>query len=359
MSFVVEKDDLSMMPKIVNVTSLAQGAKPDLGGKLASGTPDSERECESDAHSLRTDAFSNASVQDASYVTAASCVPSTSIPVDKMEESLIDPERKSCSPYSSLNPPQEDDSSDTEASLQHTNVSMSNTSIAKMLDIRDSGLELELKKLTSAIDEAGLEPNELSDTMGDPEDADETLTSLLNEIEFLNEQLNKDTDDLDSVSDFPGSDTASRSSVSKFADGDSSPFSFGRFKDGLDTKEKNISFSSLFMQLEEGEIPDSIKPNEEASILALEGGAGKVPPVTNMVGTQSGLHLPSATASTPQKIDNPVTSCSDVFWRPMPKLAPLGLKSHTIPSDQRVLANKSMPSLASVTMRLSSPKTTD
>lgn len=357
-----ENDDLSMMPKIVNVTSLAQGAKPDLGGNFGSGMPDSETDIKADANSLSTESYArgNASVLDASYVTAESCVPSTSIPMDKMEEGLTDPVRKICSPYSNLlkSLPKENDSSDTKASSTPKNVSMSNVSIAKMVDLRDSGLELELKKLTSAIDEAGLEPSELSDTMGDPEDADETLTSLLDEIEFLNEQLNKDTDDLDSVSDFPGLETASRSSVSKFTDGDSSPFSFGRFKEGSETKEKNISFSSLFMQLEEGEIPDSIKPNEEASIVAFEGGAGKVPSVTNMVGT-SGLHPPSAAASTPQKIDNPVTSCSDVFWRPMPKLAPLGLKTHTIPSDQRALANKSMPSLASVTMRLSSPKTTD
>ncbi|XP_075700971.1 MAX gene-associated protein isoform X2 [Rhinoderma darwinii] len=355
-----EKDDLSMMPRIVDVTSLAQEASSGLGRELEIGTSDTESYCKSDTLSIRTksDVRGNASVQDSSTVTAESCVLSTSIPIDQMEESLPDSSSKSYSLFPSLidHLAQDDCSRNTGASLQSKNVSESNASIGKMLeDITDSGLELELKKLSSAIVEAGLDPDELSDAMGDPEDTDETLTSLLNEIEFLNQQLNNDTDDLDSVSDFPESDTASRSSMSKFADGDSSPVSFGRFKEVSKTKENNLSFSPLFMQLEEGEIHDRMNNNEEAGVVAFEGSAKKEPPLTDVIETQSEFHQPPATETTPQKADQPAASGSDVYWRPMPKLAPLGLKSPTTPSDQRVLASKSMPSLASVATRLSSP----
>ncbi|XP_073442542.1 MAX gene-associated protein isoform X2 [Dendrobates tinctorius] len=347
---VSEMDDLSMMPKIVNVTSLAQVVKSDLEMELDIGTPDIERVCKSDALTLRAEK-GNESVQEASSMTAKSCIPSTSIHMDKVEESLTEITSKSCNLYSSLeNSSQENDISSTGASLQCKIVSSSNDALSKTNDeIRDSGLDLELKKLTSAIDESGLDLSELSDTLGDPEEVDETLTSLLNEIAFLNQQINNDSDNLDSVSDFPGSNTASRSSTSKCADGDLSPFSLGRCKEGPEAKVKSVSFSPFFMQLEEGEIPDNSKSNQEAGFGAFEAGA------------RQGHSLPDvgppAFVSAYEKTEKPATS--DVFWRPMPKLTPFGLKSHTVPNDQRVLASKSMPSLASVAMRLSSPKTAD
>ncbi|XP_044127739.1 MAX gene-associated protein isoform X8 [Bufo gargarizans] len=356
---VSDEDDLTMMPKIVNVMSLALEAKSDMGMEI--GISGTEKEWKSDACSLTTEAYArgNAPAQDACYVTAKSCVPSTSVPVDKKKEEVADPARKSCSPYSSLheNLPQENYSGNTEASLKTKDVSVSITPPTETVDdTRGSKLDLELKKLTSAIDEAGLDPTELPDTMGDPEEADETLTSLLDEIAFLNQQINSDADALESVSDFPGPDTVSHSDVSKFAD--SAPFSFGRFKDGPETKD-NISFSPLFMQLEEGEILDNSKLNEGASLGVFAGGARKEPHLTEAAGTSIGLRQPPATVPTYQRTDQSMGSCSDVFWRPMPKLAPLGLKSCTLPSDQRVLASKPMPSLASVAMKLSSPESTD
>ncbi|KAM4014030.1 MAX gene-associated protein isoform 2-T4 [Anomaloglossus baeobatrachus] len=350
-----ENDDLSMMPKIVNVTSLAPGNLSDLAMELDIGTPDSERVCKSDVHSLRAEK-GNASVWDASFEPGESCMPSTSFHMDKVEESLTNTTGKSPNRCSNLhdNPPQENDSSNTGASLQCEIVSSSNDALRKTDDLRDSGLNLEINKSTSAIDEAGLVPSALFDTMGDAEEADENLTSLLDEIAFLNQQINTDTDDLDSVSDFPGLDAASHSSTSKLADGDSSPFSLDRCRE---VKEKHMAFNSFFMQLEEGEIPDSTKHHQETVTVAFEGGASREPPLTE-VGAQSGLHqTPASNASTCEKTEKTVTS--DVFWRPMPKLTPFGLKSHTLPSDQRSLASKSMPSLASVTVRLSSPKTTD
>ncbi|XP_040267669.1 MAX gene-associated protein-like isoform X3 [Bufo bufo] len=338
----------------------APEAKSDMGMEI--GISDTEMEWKSDACSLTTEAYArgNAPAQDACYVTAESCVPSTSVPVDKKKEEVADPARKSCSPHSSLheNLPQENDSGNTEASLKTKDVSVSVTPPTETVDdTRGSKLDLELKKLTSAIDEAGLDPTELPDTMGDPEEADETLTSLLDEIAFLNQQINSDTDALESVSDFPGPDTVSHSDVNKFAD--SAPFSFGRFKDGPETKENNISFSPLFMQLEEGEILDNSKLNEGASLGVFAGGARKEPYLTEAAGTSIGLRQPPATVPTHQRTDQSMGSCSDVFWRPMPKLAPLGLKSYTLPSDQSVLASKPMPSLASVAMKLSSPESTD
>ncbi|KAM3918254.1 MAX gene-associated protein [Leptodactylus fuscus] len=343
---VSENDDLSMMPKIVNVTSLAQEMNSNLDKDFGTDTPDTEIKDKCAAYSSIAE----------SYAAAESCMSSSSFPVNKTKDSLTDPASESCVPYSSLleNVPQENDSSDTQASSK--TVTMSNTSPSKMVDeIRDSGLDLDLKKLTSAIDEAGLDPSELSDALGDPEDSDETLTSLLNELAFLNQQLNNDTEDLDSVSDFPGSDSASHSSGNKLEVADSSSSPLGRFKEVPETKEKSHSFSPLFMQLEEGEIPDCSKHKEERGIVVFEGGAIKEPPLTSLVGTQSGFQNLPSTALTSQKNVRPVTPCSDAFWRPMPKLAPLGLKSQTLPSEQ-VLASKPMPSLASVAMRLSSPK---
>ncbi|KAM9294408.1 LOW QUALITY PROTEIN: MAX gene-associated protein [Gastrophryne carolinensis] len=211
-------------------------------------------------------------------------------------------------------------------------------------DVPDCRIEMELKKLSSSIGEAELEPNELLDVTGDAEDSDETLTSLLNEIELLNQQLNNDN--VDMGTDFPSSDTASQ--ISKTADGDSSPFFFDRFKELSESKE-NLLLSPLFLQLREGEIQENIKNTEEPSILVFEDAATKAKPCD--------FQISPSNMEPVQAVENAaVPSTSDEFWRPMPKLAPLGLKSPTVTGDQRVLLNKSMPSLASAAVRLSSPK---
>lgn len=62
-----------------------------------------------------------------------------------------------------------------------------------MKDLKDSSIEMELRKVALAIEEAALDPSELLTSMEDEDDTDETLTSLLNEIAFLNQQLNDDS----------------------------------------------------------------------------------------------------------------------------------------------------------------------
>ncbi|XP_075050714.1 MAX gene-associated protein-like [Mixophyes fleayi] len=353
-----EKDDLSMMPKIVNVTSLANEAYSDLGRELGIGTPVTEKGSKRDEHTPLTEIASRDTVQAISEIIAVSSVPPRSILMNNVEESFPDLETQSPGANLVEHLPLSDFSdSNNERSSKSDNISMDDSSLGKLSGhVKDSRLELELTKLSSAIDDAGLDPSELSDVIGDQEDTDETLTSLLNEIALLNQHLINDTDDLDSGSDFPGSDTASRCSVGKFTDGESSPFSFGRFKELSETKEKNISLSPLFLQLEEGEIQESIRHNQDGGIFETD---ATKEPLINVAEKQCGGQKPPVTVSHCHKTETTVTSGSDVLWKPMPKLAPLGLKSPTLTSDQKILGSLSMPTLASVAIRLNSPKTMD
>lgn len=57
-----------------------------------------------------------------------------------------------------------------------------------MKDLKGTSIEMELRKVAFAIEEAALEPSELLPNMEDEDGTKETLTSLLNEIAFLNWQ---------------------------------------------------------------------------------------------------------------------------------------------------------------------------
>ncbi|KAM9557663.1 MAX gene-associated protein isoform 4-T5 [Guaruba guarouba] len=71
----------------------------------------------------------------------------------------------------------------------------------RKLQIKDSRIEMELRKVASAMEEAELDASELLSSIEESDDTDETLTSLLNEIAFLNQQLN---DDASAMSELPG-----------------------------------------------------------------------------------------------------------------------------------------------------------
>ncbi|XP_072284790.1 MAX gene-associated protein isoform X3 [Pyxicephalus adspersus] len=345
-----ENDDLSMMPRIVNVTSLAEETSSDLSQELGVHTP-----------VIKADTTINTAIIDPLPVRreppSPEYVPSTSHSVETVQEihfSGMNITQGSISSLPEILPLTNISNDNAEASSNSEKAPVDASSLTNISgDVRDSELELELKKLSSAIDEAELEPSELSDVMGVHEDSDETLTSLLNEIAFLNQQLNNDHSDLGC--DFSESDTPSRGSVGKSADGDGSPFYFGGFKELSEPKEKDISLSPLFLQLDEGEIQESVKHSEEPGIVIYEDVAKK----EALTKVENDLQ-PSANMAIFQAADKPgVLSDSNVFWRPMPKLAPLGLKSSGIQSDQKPLGNKSMPSLASATVRLSPPKPMD
>ncbi|KAM5129344.1 MAX gene-associated protein [Mantella aurantiaca] len=352
-----ENDDLSMMPKIVNVTSLAAEAASDLVPELGVLTPVMTK-AGTDAEvytplAKKTVVGYPFSDQPEKKLIPIENLPSTSHPEDTAEEkscsgmnkihnsNSIFPENLALASTSIVN---------AEEPSKSETASMNGSSLDNATeDGRGPELELELKKLLSAVDDAELEPSELSDVMGDHENSDETLTSLLNEIALLNQQLNNDPGDVGT--DIQAPDTPSRESVVKSTDGNSSPFFFGRLKELCEAKEKNISLSPLFLQLDEGEIHESVKHSEEPGFVVFEDGISKEELTT--VEPPSNLAFPHA-------IDKPrAASSSDVFWRPMPKLAPLGLKSSNVLSDQRAMGNKSMPSLASAAVRLSPPKPID
>lgn len=357
----MQKDDhdLSMMPKIVNVTSLAEEAYSDLGQDFVR-TPEIKASTDTEVHprlAKRTAVCNSLSDEAEKEFPSAENLPSTSHGVDTAEEhsSTMNRTQSSVPSLPENLPLANAGFVNGKASAKSGKATMNDLSLDNVSeDVRDSELDLEIKKLSSAIDEAELEPSVLSDVMEEPEDSDETLTSLLNEIALLNQQLNNDHSDLGC--NFPGSDAPSQGSVGKSAGGDSSPFFLGRFKELPEPKEKNVALSSLFLQLEEGEIQESVKHSEAPGIVVFDDVASK----SALTEVENDLLQPPANVTFLQAVDKPeVASSPNVFWRPMPKLAPLGLKSSNVPSDQRVLGNKSMPSLASAAIRLSSPQHMD
>ncbi|KAM4663547.1 MAX gene-associated protein [Discoglossus pictus] len=338
-----EKEDLSMMPRIVNVTSLANELSID--GELGLSTNEVKEDFNLDTDpSLMLETMSGTipdpepaqSRTEDSY--DGSCLPPPLVLLDSTTD-LPDatPETSAPNVIESL-------------TLGDSSTTKRDTAVVAAKVVKEARFDLELKKVTSALDESELDASDLIDVIGDQEDADETLTSLLNEIAFLNQQLNND--DLDSSSDFPGSDTASRGSVSKFTDGDASPFSFGRFKELSEIKEKNSSLSPLFLQLEEGEMQENSRQIEEAGIMAFVGDEA------SPSSSRTSFGLQEANVTSNQMMTKQEYSVTDSLWRPMPKLAPLGLKAATLSAEQRAQENKAMPSLAPVTVILNSMKST-
>ncbi|KAM4690514.1 MAX gene-associated protein [Rhinophrynus dorsalis] len=364
----VEKEDLSMMPKIVNVTSLATEASAELDGSLGLSKQLDEEAGKTDTLCSLNNKIAEGNSKPEKGTTDAvskdSCTVSslsaTSVLQNNTEESIsgipeVSRKTQESTVVENL-PPGVPNTSKEGSATGSKLVSIKETLCKSLKGIRGSRREVESKKVISSIEDAALDPTELIDVIGDQEDSDETLTSLLNELEFLNQQLDNDSDDLDSGSDFPGSDAASRGSASKFTDGDSSPFSFGRFKELSEIKDKGASLSPLFMQLEEGEVHENIKQNKDVDIMRFVEDSRKdaSSPSNEKI---CGLQENTAGASSPEMVAKQETCGTDTLWRPMPKLAPLGLKNVTLSGDQRGPGSKAMPCLAPVTIRLNSPKT--
>ncbi|XP_052578657.1 MAX gene-associated protein isoform X2 [Peromyscus californicus insignis] len=241
----------------------------------------------------------------------------------------------------------------------------------KMKDLKDSSIEMELRKVASAIEDAALDPSELLTATEDEDDTDETLTSLLNEIAFLNQQLNDDS----GLAELPGPmdtefpEDAHRAFISKLAPGNRSAFQVGHLGTGLkelpDVQEESESISPLLLHLEDddfsenekqlgdtasepdvlkividSEIKDSLVPHRKS------GDRGK---------STSGLPAEPESVSSPPILHmktGPENSNTDTLWRPMPKLAPLGLKVANPPSDADGQSLKVMPSLAPIAAKV-------
>ncbi|XP_076983644.1 MAX gene-associated protein isoform X3 [Tamandua tetradactyla] len=244
----------------------------------------------------------------------------------------------------------------------------------KMKDLKDSSIEMELRKVASAIEEVTLDPNELLTNMEDEDDTDETLTSLLSEIAFLNQQLNDDSVGLAELpspmgTEFPGD--ARQAFISKLPPGNRAAFQVGHLETGLkelpDVQERSDSISPLLLHLEEdelsenekqlaepasepdvlkividSEIKDSLLSNRKASV---EGkGTSGLPAEPESVSSPPILHMKTG-------LEN---SSTDTLWRPMPKLAPLGLKVANLSSDTDGQSLKVMPCLAPVASKIGS-----
>nr|XP_027313282.1 MAX gene-associated protein isoform X8 [Anas platyrhynchos] len=240
----------------------------------------------------------------------------------------------------------------------------------RKLQLKDSRIEMELRKVASAMEEAELDTGELLSSIEESDDTDETLTSLLNEIAFLNQQLNDDASGMSELpstlnSDFSHGDAeARRGTASDLSAADGSSFQFshlgGSFKDLSEVPEGGGSLSPLLLHLEDDDIADGDKnsgePSSEADVLKIVIGAEMKDPLPNLSIASGGNSKTTETTSvTPpvlQMKTNPEASNADTLWRPMPKLAPLGLKVASLPVDSEGQSTKVMPLLAPIVAKL-------
>ncbi|KAL1785998.1 MAX protein-associated protein isoform X1 [Sigmodon hispidus] len=241
----------------------------------------------------------------------------------------------------------------------------------KMKDLKDSSIEMELRKVASAIEDAALDPSELLTNMDDEDDTDETLTSLLNEIAFLNQQLNDDSGlaDLPDSMDTEFTEDAHRAFISKLAPGNRSAFQVGHLGTGLkelpDVQEESESISPLLLHLEDDDFSENEKqlgdtasePDVLKIVIDSEIKDSLVPHRKSGDGGKSTSGLPAEpeSVSSPPILHmktGPENSNTDTLWRPMPKLAPLGLKVANPPSDTDGQSLKVMPSLAPIAAKV-------
>ncbi|XP_004687948.1 PREDICTED: MAX gene-associated protein isoform X1 [Condylura cristata] len=244
----------------------------------------------------------------------------------------------------------------------------------KMKDLKDSSIEMELRKVASAIEEAALDPSELLTNTEDEDDTDETLTSLLNEIAFLNQQLNDDTVNLAELpnsmeTEFPG-DTQ-RAFISKLPPGNRATFQVGHL--GTDLKElpdvqgESESVSPLLLHLEDDDFSENEKqlaePASEPDVLKIVIDSEIKDSLLSHRKASDGGKSTSGFPGEPESVSSPPilhmkagleNNSTDTLWRPMPKLAPLGLKVANPPSDADGQSLKVMPCLAPVAAKVGS-----
>ncbi|XP_060031015.1 MAX gene-associated protein isoform X12 [Erinaceus europaeus] len=380
-----ENDDLFMMPRIVNVTSLAtEGGLVDMAGskyEVPSGKPTehlknavrSEKDSFEDAGRIS----SRGNHRDGRMTLGSTKVFLAS--KDSGFPQIVD--------VSSMQETQEflpkDISGDmrgqykwkeNESRRERLKPKESPFHKVKMKDLKDSSIEMELRKVASAIEEAALDPSDLLTNMEEEDDTDETLTSLLNEIAFLNQQLN---DDSVSLSELPSSmDTefqadGQRAFISKLTSGNRAAFQVGQLGTGLkelsDVQGESDSVSPLLLHLEDDDFSENEKqlaePASEPDVLKIvidseikdsllsnrrssdgEKGTSGISAETESVSSPPILHMKTG-------LEN---SNMDTLWRPMPKLAPLGLKVANPPSDADGQSLKVMPCLAPVAAKVGS-----
>ncbi|XP_016007763.2 MAX gene-associated protein isoform X10 [Rousettus aegyptiacus] len=244
----------------------------------------------------------------------------------------------------------------------------------KMKDHKDSSIEMELRKVASAIEEAALNPSELLTNMEDEDDTDETLTSLLNEIAFLNQQLNDDSVSLAELpsamdTEFPGD--ARRAFISKLPPGHRATFQVGHLGTGLkelpDVQGESDSVSPLLLHLEDDDFSENEKQLTETAsepdvLKIVIDSEIKDSHLSHRKANDGGKNT-SGILVEPESVSSPPilhmkagleNSSTDTLWRPMPKLAPLGLKVANPSSDSDGQSLKVMPCLAPVAAKVGS-----
>ncbi|XP_065727341.1 MAX gene-associated protein isoform X3 [Phocoena phocoena] len=383
-----ENDDLFMMPRIVNVTSLAtEGGLVDMGGsKYPHEVPDGKPP----DHLKNTVRNEDNSCEDLGRISSRGnhrdvrmALGTTQVylsnkdsgfpqivDVSSMQEAQEFLPKKISSDMRGI----QHKWKESESRRERLKTKESPFHKLKMKDLKDSSIEMELRKVASAIEEAALDPSELLNNMEDEDDTDETLTSLLNEIAFLNQQLNDDSVNLAELpssmdTEFPGD--ARQAFISKLPPGNRATFQVGHLGTGLkelpDVQGESDSVSPLLLHLEDDDFSENEKqlaePASEPDVLKIvidseikdsvvshrkAGDEGKstsgIPAEPESVSSPPILHMKAG-------LEN---SSTDTLWRPMPKLAPLGLKVANPSSDADGQSLKVMPCLAPVAAKAGS-----
>ncbi|XP_008015170.3 MAX gene-associated protein isoform X7 [Chlorocebus sabaeus] len=383
-----ENDDLFMMPRIVNVTSLAtEGGLVDMGGsKYPHEVPDGKPS----EHLKDTVRNEDNSLEDKSRISSRG---------NRDGRVMLGPTQVFLANKDSGYPQIVDVSSmqkaqeflpkkisgdmrgiqykwkESESRGERVKSKESSFHKLKMKDLKDSSIEMELRKVTSAIEEAALDSSELLTNMEDEDDTDETLTSLLNEIAFLNQQLNDDSVSLAELpssmdTEFPGD--ARRAFISKVTSGNRAAFQVEHLGTGLkelpDVQGESDSISPLLLHLEDDDFSENEKqlaePASEPDVLKIVIDSEiKDSLLSNKKAIDGGKNT-SGLLAEPESVSSPPTlhmktglensNSTDTLWRPMPKLAPLGLKVANPSSDADGQSLKVMPCLAPIAAKVGS-----
>ncbi|XP_026520384.1 MAX gene-associated protein isoform X1 [Notechis scutatus] len=225
---------------------------------------------------------------------------------------------------------------------------------------KDPGSEMERQQVASVIHEPTMDTSSSVD-IEENDDTDETLTSLLNEIAFLNQKLNDDTSDIPEISSsFSLADTESRQESNSAS---SSAFQFGtvdgNFKDLSMIQDNGDSITPLLLHLDDDDFPvgnrNAGEVSSESDALKIMLGSevkGRNSNLLKINGSGKNMESSAKTRSVSPPIlhmkTNLEAGTSDMSWRPMPKLAPLGLKTANHSLDSEGQSTKVMPALASV-----------
>ncbi|XP_054986529.1 MAX gene-associated protein isoform X2 [Sorex araneus] len=381
-----ENDDLFMMPRIVNVTSLAtEGGVVDMSGskyEVPDGKPPDHQKntVRNEANSFEDSGRipSRGSHRDGRMTLGSAKVFLTNkdsgipqiVGVSNAQETQeFLPKKISGDSRGSQYKWKE-----SESRRERLKPKESPFHKLQMKDLKDSSIELELRKVASAIEEAALDPSELLTNIDDEDDTDETLTSLLNEIAFLNQQLNDDSGSLAELPntmdrEFPGG--TRRAFISKLPPGNRETFQVGHLGTGLkelpDVQGESDSVGPLLLHLEDDDFSENEKqlaePASEPDVLKIvidseiKDSLLSHRRANDRGKSTSGIPAEAESISSPPVLHmktGPENNSTDTLWRPMPKLAPLGLKVANPPSDADGQSLKVMPCLAPVAAKVGS-----